>query len=92
MAAQYWAQNGRPGREHYPNAMSVLVSGGRLRMGQVVGSTDARGERPRERPLRPTDLLATVYAHLGIDPKLEFRDFTGRPLPILPDGEPIAEL
>jgi hypothetical protein len=83
---------GRPGREHYPNAMSILVSGGGLRMGQVIGATDARGERPRERPLRPTDFLATVYAHLGIDPKNEFRDFTGRPLPILPDGEPIAEL
>ncbi len=84
--------NGRPGREHYPGAMSVLVSGGGLKMGQVVGSTDARGERPRERPLRPTDVLATVYAHLGIDSAREFRDFTGRPLPILPDGEPIAEL
>ena len=83
---------GRPGREHYPNAMSVLVAGGGLKMGQVIGRTDARGERPRERPLRPTDFLATVYAHLGIDTKQEFRDFTGRPLPILPDGEPIAEL
>jgi hypothetical protein len=83
---------GRPGREHYPNAMSILVSGGGLKMGQVVGAPDARGERPRERPLRPTDFLATVYAHLGIDTRQEFRDFTGRPLPILPDGEPIAEL
>src|SRR5213075_578911 len=36
---------GRPGREHHPGAMSILVSGGGLRMGQVVGSTDARGER-----------------------------------------------
>ncbi len=83
---------GRPGREHYPAAMSVLVSGGGLKMGQVIGSTDARAERPRERPLRPTDFLATVYAHLGIDPAQEFREFSGRPLPILPDGEPIPEL
>lgn len=83
---------GRPGREHHPAAMSILVSGGGLRMGEVVGSTDARGERPRDRPLRPTDFLATVYAHLGIDPRREFRDFAGRPLPILPDGEPIREL
>lgn len=84
--------NGRPGREHYPDAMSVLVSGGGLRMGQVVGATDARAERPKERPLAPTDLLATIYACLGIDWKQEFPDFTGRPLAILPGGEPIAEL
>src|SRR5262245_29573489 len=40
--------NNRPGRDHWPSAMSVLVSGGGLRMGQVVGSTNARGEHPRE--------------------------------------------
>ena len=61
-------------------------------MGQVVGSTDARGERPRDRPLQPVDFLATVYSCLGIDPKQEFPDFSGRPLAILPGGEPIAEL
>jgi hypothetical protein len=82
----------RPGREHYPEAMSILVSGGGMRMGQVIGSTDVRGERPRTRPLGVTDFLATVYQFLGINPKHEFLDLSGRPLAILPDGEPIAEL
>ena len=72
--------------------MSILVSGGGLRMGQVIGSTDARAERPRNRPLQPTDFLATVYRVLGIDARQEFADLTGRPLAILPGGEPIAEL
>lgn len=85
-------REGKPGREHWPWAMSVLVSGGGMRMGQVIGATDARGERPRARPLRPPDLLATLYHYLGIDPRLEFRDHTGRPRPILTDGEPIREL
>ena len=38
-----------------------------MRMGQAIGSTNARGERPQDRPLHPNDVLATVYRHLGID-------------------------
>jgi len=82
----------QPGRDHWPRAMSVLVSGGGLRMGQVVGATNAKGEDPKERPLTPNDLWATIYRHLGIDPDHAFPDHTGRPLPILPFGEPIREL
>jgi hypothetical protein len=82
----------QPGRDHWPNAMSVLVAGGGMRTGQVVGSTNAKGEHPQERPLAPEDLWATVYRHLGIDPESTFPDYNGRPLPILPRGEPIREL
>ena len=84
--------NGKMGRDHYPQAMSALVSGGGLRLGQVVGATSSRGEYPRERPLTPQDLLATAYEHLGIDRHHEFNDFTGRPIPILSGGQPIREL
>ncbi len=82
----------QPGRDHWPQAMSLLVSGGGLRMGQVIGSTNRLGELPHDRPLSPNDLWATVYRHLGIDTQLAFPDHSGRPLPILPDGEPIREL
>ena len=83
----------QPGRDHWPNAMSVLISGGGLRTGQVVGSTSSKGEVPKDRPLRPTDLWATVFQHLGIDwHGTSFPDFRGRPLSILPSGEPIREL
>jgi hypothetical protein len=82
----------QPGRDHWPGAMSVLVSGGGLRMGQVVGSTDAHGAHPKDRPLTPNDLWATVYRHLGIDPEQSVLDHSGRPMPILPFGEPIREL
>ena len=80
------------GRDHYPDAMSALLSGGGLRLGQVVGSTTSRGEHPKDRPLSPKDLLATIYHHLGIDHRHEFKDHTDRPIPILGDGEPIREL
>lgn len=85
-------REGRPGRDHWPAAMSVLVFGGGMCVGQVIGATDRRAEQPRERLIRPTDLLATLYRFLGIDPRHEFRDHAGRPLAILPGGEPIAEL
>jgi hypothetical protein len=84
--------NGCMGRDHWPDAMCALLSGGGLRVGQVVGATTAKGEHPRERPLTPKDLLATIYGHLGIDPRHEFRDLSGRPIPILNEGEPIREL
>ncbi len=82
----------QPGRDHWPGAMSVLVFGGGVRTGQVIGSTTPKGERPKDRPLTPNDLWATVYRHLGIDPRRHFVDFAGRPMPILPYGEPIREL
>ena len=84
---------GRPGRDHWPQAMSMLVCGGGMRTGQVVGSTDAKGQHPKDRPLSPNDLWATMFKHLGIDyTNTSFPDHNGRPMPILPDGEPIAEL
>jgi len=45
-----------------------------------------------ERPLTPADVLATVYHVLGIDPRQTFLDHTGRPVPLLDQGEPIREI
>ncbi|MBU6275752.1 MAG: DUF1501 domain-containing protein [Planctomycetes bacterium] len=82
----------QPGRDHWPGAMSLLVAGGGTRTGQVIGATDAQGGHPRDRPLSPNDVWATVYRHLGIDPSWTVTDHAGRPMPILPSGSPIAEL
>ncbi len=82
----------RGGRDHWPSSMSVMLAGGGMRMGQAIGSTNARGERPQDRPLHPNDVLATVYRHLGIDHTRAFVNPQGRPIPLLPNGEPIAEL
>ena len=84
--------NGRPGRDHWPNAMSMFVCGGGMRTGQAIGSTNPKGEHPQDRPLSPNDLWATVYRHLGIDYETAFPDHDGRPMPILPFGAPISEL
>ncbi|REJ74384.1 MAG: DUF1501 domain-containing protein [Planctomycetota bacterium] len=80
------------GRDHWPHAFSVWVSGGGLRMGQVVGATNSRSEYPLKDPQTPQDLMATVYRHLGIDSEHTFDDFAGRPVPLLFSGKPIEAL
>lgn len=82
----------QPGRDHWPQAMSMIVSGGGAEHGQVIGATNPRGEEPSERPLSPNDVWATIFRHLGIDYRHSLLDHNGRPMPILSDGEPIDEL
>ena len=72
--------------------MSALLAGGGLKMGQVVGATNRKGEQPTEKPLRPEDVIHTVYHVLGIDPRHEFPNDSGRPMPVLNQGRPIADL
>ncbi len=80
------------GRDHWPQAFSAFISGGGLRMGQVVGQTNSKAEFPLHDPVTPQDLLATVYRHLGINPRQSLTDFAGRPVPVLPGGKPIEAL
>ena len=61
-------------------------------MGQVIGATNRRAEHPVDRALRPEDLIRTVYEVLGIDCGREFLNDAGRPMAILNQGRPIAEL
>jgi hypothetical protein len=90
---EYDKKTGRPGRDHWPQAMSILTSGGGFKDGIVVGSTTSKAETPKDRPLSPNDLWATVFHHLKLDYKANSNvDGSGRPLPMLSDGEPIKEL
>jgi hypothetical protein len=83
----------QPGRDHWPNDTSFLFSGGNIAEGQVIGSTDQHGEQVIERRVGVGDFVATVYRHLGIDAdNVSITDFSGRPVPILPEGKPIKEL
>jgi hypothetical protein len=84
--------NGNAGRDHWPMVMSALVAGGGLKMGQAVGDSTARGERPKDRPYSVQQVLATLYRAIGIDPAQTFRDGTGRPMYVLDDREPVREL
>jgi hypothetical protein len=83
---------GTPGRDHWGDSMFCLLGGGGVKGGQIVGSTDRLGTRPHTRPVVPSNIHATIYRVLGIDPRLQILDPTGRPVNVLDDPAPIHEL
>lgn len=87
------AMTAEGGRHHWVNAMSMLVAGGGLRHGQAVGNTDAKGQELKEGIVRPQDLAATVYKHMGVDLTTHWMSPQGRPTPVVVEGgRPIPEL
>ena len=83
---------GCPGREHWGPAGCAMVYGGGTHAGQVIGSTNDKGEHPKDRPLTYQSLLWSIYRAMGIDPTHNFINEAGRPVPILSSGEAIREL
>jgi hypothetical protein len=83
--------NANQGRDHWGAAQSVLLAGGGVRGGQVYGSTDAHAAYVKDNPVRPEDLLATVYNAMGIDPDSEVHDRERRPYRIT-EGRPVTAL
>lgn len=85
--------NKEAGRDHWTNTMSMVMAGGGLPHGQVIGSTDRRGGAIKSAPVRPQDLAATTFRHLGIDLNSQWVNHRGRPIPIIQEGgRPIPEL
>ena len=83
----------QPGRDHWPRANSMIWAGGGIQSGQVIGATDRRGEDVVDRRVGPQDFLATIYRHLGIDyERIMIPDHSGRPTPIVSNGQAIPEL
>jgi len=80
------------GRDHWPRVFSVVMAGGGVKGGQVVGESDAVGEGPKKRPVTPTDLAATIYTLLGVDPDTELHTADGRPVKVNANGKVISEL
>jgi hypothetical protein len=81
-----------PGRGHWAEAGCALLFGGGLRMGQVIGATDSRGERAKSGSINFQNIFATIYHVLGIDSATTLPDFSGRPQYLLDEREPIAAL
>jgi hypothetical protein len=84
--------NGSAGRDHWAPLTPLALAGGGLRMGQVVGESSSRIEVPRTTPVRPLDLMATVFHVLGIPQNLQYTDPAGRPTSMIDGGRPIADL
>jgi hypothetical protein len=99
VAVVMWGEFGRAprisrgdGRDHWPEAGAAVVAGGGFKMGQVIGETDSQGGRSKGKPYTPSNVLANLYHHLGIDPETTIRDHTNRPMYVLDDREVVREL
>lgn len=85
--------NPRQGRDHYPHAWSVVLSGGGVRGGSVTGKTSVDGMNVEDRPTSVPDLLATILLALGLDPKKQNMSNVNRPIRLAdPDAKPLLEI
>src|SRR5262245_23838010 len=83
--------NARGGRDHWPGVWSILFAGAGVKGGQVIGSSDRNGAEPRDRPVTPAEVAATVYKGMGIDLNARLPGPENRPMPII-EAEPVDEL
>jgi uncharacterized protein (DUF1501 family) len=86
-----WGEFGRTpkvnkdaGRDHWARVNFALMSGGGMRTGQVIGSTDTAAAEAKDDPVPYPSVLATVYRNLGLDPHAMVTDVSNRPNPVLP--------
>jgi hypothetical protein len=96
-----WGEFGRTpkinkgaGRDHWPRVSTALLACGGLRHGQVIGSTNRLGEHAKDRPVRFSEVHATLYHALGIDVNTAtLKDLNGRPHYLVDAGtQPMKEL
>ncbi len=81
------------GRDHWPQCWTILMAGGGVQGGQVVGASDELGAYPKQRPVTPAEVAATIYKALGISLEMKVPGLQGQPIPLLDRGaEPIREL
>lgn len=81
------------GRDHWPNCWTVNFAGGGIKGGRVVGKSDDIGAYPAERPVNPSEIVATIYNSLGLDLTAHLPGPQGRPFPLVDFGtQPIREL
>ena len=84
--------NTMAGRDHWPQAFSIVMAGGGVKPGIVIGATDKIGGTVTDRPITPGDMAATVLHGLGIDPAATLHTPTGRPVELASGGKPVLEL
>jgi len=84
--------NQNAGRDHWPRCWSVVMGGGGMESGQVIGATDTDGVEVTDRPIGVMDLIATMTKTMGIGLDTQYTTPRGRPMRIVDDGKPIAEL
>jgi hypothetical protein len=84
--------NAAAGRDHWSYCYSVLFAGAGIRGGTICGASDAQAAYVKDRPVSTSDICATIYHCLGIDPEMPVHDRGGRPVPVAHGGRPIREI
>ncbi|MDA1056057.1 MAG: DUF1501 domain-containing protein [Planctomycetota bacterium] len=84
--------NGNAGRDHWTYCYSVLLAGAGIRGGTIYGESDAQAAYVKDRPVSTSDICATIYHCLGIDPAFRVPDQSGRPVEIAHGGKPIHDI
>jgi len=84
--------NAKGGRDHWSYCSNVLLTGAGIRQGLVHGSSDRIGAYPASHPVEPADLIATIYAAMGLDTTASIHDTAGRPHPIAQHGVPVRDI
>jgi len=84
--------NRNGGRDHWTNCYGSLLAGAGIRGGTVYGASDAQAAYVAEKPVRPADILATIYRTLGLDPTTRIPDQTGRPIEIAQGGTELQDI
>jgi len=84
--------NPSTGRDHWATAGCAALGGGGVKMGEVVGATNALGEFVTDSPVTPQDLAATIYHTLGVPLHTWYRSQDGRPIELVPTGKPVRQL
>ena len=74
------------GRDHWPQCWSVYFAGGGVKGGRIVGRSDEIGAFPAERPVNPSEIVATVYKSLGLDLETKLPGPQSRPYPLVDFG------
>jgi hypothetical protein len=81
------------GRDHWTHCWTISMAGGGIKGGQVIGSSDEIGAYPKDRPIAPAEIVATIYRALGIDLDALLPAAQNRPVPVVDTGtEAITEL
>jgi hypothetical protein len=84
--------NAKAGRDHWPKCGFCLLTGGGVTPGAVFGASDKHAAYPTSDAVSPSDIVATIYHLLGVDPHMTVDDPAGRPIPIAHGGEVIKEV
>jgi uncharacterized protein (DUF1501 family) len=75
------------GRDHWPQCWTVYFAGGGVKGGRVVGRSDSIGAVPAERPVDPSEVVATIFHSLGFNLETKIPGPGGRPFPLVDYGK-----